>query len=287
MQASNRAEYELLRQEMQSIRDCVTNYMGFVLAGGGAAQVVAPFLASNPANRTLVAFGSMGIACIIALVLIVLLYKFNSHNRYAGYCKLLAQEQYRLRGRREDSLHAWEVCIDRLREYSSTRRDKARGVPVAHIGGLSEAAIAQKRRDYLGPAPAADRRALRGGIRVLFTTFVLYRSAASWAFPVFVVGVFLVLTVLFLATSVGYAYSVIVELPHWYQSDLPWVLLLMLAFLLLAWIRGICVLHRVMEGTSSVMAFCWRFAFIRSAFLPDAYGAKNYRLVGVSSESRG
>lgn len=270
---------------MQSIRDCVTNYMGFVLAGGGIAQVAIAFIGVETKNEAGVAVACMALACIAALVLLVLLYKFNSHNRYAGYCKLLTQEQYTL-GREDVQIHAWEVCIDRLREYSNLRRDNSGGGSVSHIDGLSDKAFKDKRAEYSGPRPKANRQALLGATRVMFGTFVQHRSAASWAFPVFVVGVFMALTIMFVATSLWYAKSAMGGALG-IDTDLSHGLAIMLGFLVLAWTRGFCVLHRVMEGSSSVMAFCWRFAPIRSAFLADAYRVRDYRLVGVAGEHRG
>lgn len=60
----------------------------------------------------------------MSFVLLILFYKFYSHNRLAGYCKLLNHERHSMDETKDEtkskdgesiSLFAWEICIERLR----------------------------------------------------------------------------------------------------------------------------------------------------------------------------
>ncbi len=37
MQNENEKEFELIRKEMISVKDCITKYLGYIFAGSGAA----------------------------------------------------------------------------------------------------------------------------------------------------------------------------------------------------------------------------------------------------------
>lgn len=104
MQKENVEEYKLIRQEMLSLKNCITNYVGMALAGTGAA-VAAYAILPNGKTSTL-ALSALSLALIITLILNVLIYKFHSHNRYAAYCRLLEQEHWTL-SRHVDSVYLW------------------------------------------------------------------------------------------------------------------------------------------------------------------------------------
>ena len=93
IEVSNGAEYEMIRNEMQQLKDSITNYFGFVLGGFGASIIGVSLLGGEklPSHASGLALTGLILAATVSLILRVLFYKFYSHNRYAGYCKLLNQ----------------------------------------------------------------------------------------------------------------------------------------------------------------------------------------------------
>ena len=69
---------------------------------------------SSDAMGPYASFTPIAIALLIMLVLLIVYYKFNSHNRYAGYCKLLNEESWNIPSELNEDVYTWEICIDRL-----------------------------------------------------------------------------------------------------------------------------------------------------------------------------
>ena len=89
MQYQNKIEYELVREELLKLKECITSYMGFVIGGSGVAFFGIAAVSKNPGSHEILGFSCILLSVIVSLVLYILFYKFNSHNRFAGYCKLL------------------------------------------------------------------------------------------------------------------------------------------------------------------------------------------------------
>ena len=92
MQSQNLSEYILVRKELQEVKNCITQYMGFVLGGSSLSFIGVWFSRRNGEDFLAPAYISLSLSIIVVLVLVILFYKFNSHNRFAGYRKLLIQE---------------------------------------------------------------------------------------------------------------------------------------------------------------------------------------------------
>lgn len=119
MQAQNVDEYTLIRAELNGLKDCITHYVQMAL--GGAGVLIAAYAALQDGDLGLQrGIASAGAAFVVTLILDVVFYKFHSHNRYAGYCKLLARESYPWPDDREQ-IHMWEECVGALREASRAR----------------------------------------------------------------------------------------------------------------------------------------------------------------------
>lgn len=88
MQPENVREYEMVRQEMSSVKDCITKYIGFVLGGSGAAIFLIARMGHNTGEKVLImndyetCLICYAITTIINFVLLILFYKFHSHNRF-------------------------------------------------------------------------------------------------------------------------------------------------------------------------------------------------------------
>ncbi len=109
MQKENAKEYEFIREGITNIRSCVTSYISFLIGGSGVAFFAITYLSrlnvnTSTPDSTTPSEKSFQILLQIALPLVmsilvtilqmILFYKFLSHNRFAGYGKLLIHEQH-------------------------------------------------------------------------------------------------------------------------------------------------------------------------------------------------
>ena len=93
--------------------------MGYVLGGGGAALFgMAAINRSN--NDWFLAYSAASLVIIEMLVLLILFYKFNSHNRGAAYCKVLSHESC-LISEDQENIISWELCIQELRDSDTNK----------------------------------------------------------------------------------------------------------------------------------------------------------------------
>lgn len=132
MQKQNVTEYKIIRSEIDAIKKCMTQYMGFLLLGAGAALSAwggISALSKGPLTHPPIAYSSLALSLIAVSLLFILVYKFNSHNRYAGYCLLLSQEMWDDANDREDDLLIWELCVDLLRVSNA---EAAKKIPLEY-----------------------------------------------------------------------------------------------------------------------------------------------------------
>ena len=123
MRRENVKEYELLRNEVRDVKNFITSYMGFSLGGSAFAFIVIDNSSAGDAISPFVAFIPISIALVITLVLLIIYYKFNSHNRYAGYCKLLNEETWTIQPAFNEDVYTWEICIGQLRHFDTHQNE--------------------------------------------------------------------------------------------------------------------------------------------------------------------
>ncbi len=147
-------EYELVREEMHAVKACITTYTGYVLGGSGAAIIGLGTLyqladANSVSALLLVSGGCLAISLVPPLVYLVLLYKFNSHNRFAAYCKLLGHEK----PISSDDWHhvvSWEYCMAQLRACELRPLLWAEAWEMAEFSG-KESPLARRVFEKYGP----------------------------------------------------------------------------------------------------------------------------------------
>jgi hypothetical protein len=203
MQEESLKEYEQIRSEMLVLKDCVTKYMGYVLGGTGVA--VFGFTAIEATGFSL-AWSAMLLSLAISLVLVILFYKFTSHNRYAGYSKVLDAEVFvdamenpkRLLHQSPKLIVAWEMCIERLRvsdmkdsEYLANMLDQV-NIHFEHEHDKDRLKFLL--RAYSGRHPPIDKLSHLWGIGRLLAALFGHVRTNSWAFPPYVASVFFVIT---------------------------------------------------------------------------------------------
>ena len=77
MRKENVKEHELLRREVQDVKNCITSYMGFSFGGSAFAFIIIDNSMSSDAMGPYASFTPIAIALVITLVLLIVYYKFN------------------------------------------------------------------------------------------------------------------------------------------------------------------------------------------------------------------
>ncbi len=278
MQRQNIREYELLRTEILSIKSCITSYMGYVLGGSGAALFGLAIIGRQAENVVVLAYAPGGVSVVITLVLLVLFYKFNSHNRVAGYCKALNQESYKDQER--DDLLSWELCIQQLRnsdertssiiEVAEKNADKLDNIPMDKL--------LRCLNNLTGKPASVDQGKWREGWKILINSFISPPRTCSWGFPIFVTLIFFVLTSIFILVSLIFFTLILnASVLFTYLFHLFFMVFIII-FHVLMWTRIAGKLYTLMRGSATVNGFFIRFIPLRADFLIQ-YGLKpEYRI---------
>ena len=257
-------EYKLMKQEIASLKSCVTTYFGYLIGGTGAALFGLGTFKVNPVVTPLISFL---LSIVVSMLLLILLYKFNSHNRASGYCKLLNHERENEK-RKDDTnpdLISWELCITKLRE--SDLSDEVFAQSVDEYKGELGVDKLRKKLGYLsGERPKIDNQKVNKGIALLLSSI---RSGSvksnSWTFPGYVMVVFFFISTLFfvLGCTLPFVSS---------EENVSWEIVITTALLVGAvqrymWKGFLGKYYTLMAGSSTVDAFCWKFIPSRSEYL--------------------
>lgn len=300
MEVENVKEYEFTRRETELVRDCITTYMGFVVGGSGAAMFgLAALRVFGADNKVVVSHVAFATSIIVALVLALLFYKFNSHNRYAAYSRALADEAYQplpeRKGVHESKHVAWELCIERIRtadRFPELFREQVRALAYYKAMDAQKVqAINWVLANYVGHPgknpPPVDVNKVRGGVAHLWLALRGRTNTTSWAFPPSVVAIFFVLTSIYLAIGVYGTLTVAFE--SW-DSQRPFgAPLFILAIVSLAVLVAQASIWKVLcgklctllSGSATVDGFSFRFALVRAMYLqrfglvPEYSGIEN------------
>ncbi len=284
MQKANIDEYKELRREISMLKNCITTYVGFVfLVVSTAVWQLARAVPTRPDHTmSLVAL----VTCVgLNIVLFLLLYKFNSHNRYCGYCKLLEQEVFAGGGvEDDDTVFLWETCLDKLRQSDFWKRGLVSEIQSYKGEYPSKDTLLEMAPRYSGVAPSDDEPRYRDGWRLLLGSE--HEERGTWQFPLHVVRIFAAIDLGLIALSIvlfvpkDNARSVQHYIASHLHSSLLWLAFFVL--LLLLWRSLLAKLYRQMQGSQTVDAFCWKFVAIRNRVLRDLGLASHYKLVGGS-----
>lgn len=299
----NSEEYEALREELHSVRNCITTFVGFVLGGSAAASLGLARLGGSQMGTSppfiLIAITSLTLALTGTVVLIILQYKFISHNRYAGYCKLLTQERYE---GITDPVFGWEVCLEQLRfsdfnsrstlEFLRTEYPSPSGLTIpTQVDTAAQAdpnpmtrplelvdkeAIATKFNEFGGPRPTADRAGKRRGLWAIYWGLLGHTMSTGWGFPVYVVIITLSMTLLFASMCALTTFQALRE-DH-VSTKVGIAVGLVLLLLIYIWAKGMAKLSNLLGRSRSINAFCWKFIPFRFRLL-TALGATNYGVI--------
>ena len=287
MDPKNIQEYKLIRQEMITVKDCITKYIGFVLGGSGIAVYG---IAHGAPNLGKFGYFATFIICfslstIINLVLLILFYKFSSHNRFAGYCKLLNHELHHMKqpthatatnqtsqtnqpviSRKPSACFAWEVAVDRLR-YWKIRKNKLMSMRDAEIIGIDFS----KLKEVVFSLISQDESP-RSGFKILISALLGNVETRSWAFPPLVVATLFILSSSFFIGGLIFSFILIqdkntIAITNILQTSAIVITTLMVISFVYLWVRCLGKLHKLLKCGSTVESFFWKFMPIRASFL--------------------
>lgn len=268
MKAENVKEYELIRDEMITVKDCITRYIGYVFGGSGAAIYgMARMERTLTNNYSEMAIISLSLATIISFVLLIVYYKFYSHNRFAGYCKLLNHERYKTPEEfKEIPFFAWEIAVGRLRDCDTDINSYNKLIEEAKIEGLENNDLEIALEDYKSDKPKKDSYKKWKGTWYLIKALFGYVKTNSWGFPPYVVSMFCILAFGFLFTGLYLTFRLNTD-----SAILIWFSCLVGIAQVLLWRHLNGKLYSLMNGSATVNAFYFKFVPIRASFL-NAHG---------------
>jgi hypothetical protein len=287
MRPENIKEYELLRNEMVTVKECITKYLGYVLGGSGLSVYGMVTLVQGNLKPFFIALMSFAFAIIMSFVLLILFYKFSSHNRFAGYCKLLNHEDYNPpdsqhnTGQQGNPTHpnsqmsafSWEIALERLRASDMNPATLTELVKCLRLGGVDPNQLTYLLGLYSGRHPQKDHGKFLKGLWILLKALFGKIQTRSWGFPPIVTSVFAIICGgFFLAGMIAIISTFSLDetalgIHLWLRIIVYIMGFVTTLSLFWLWYRFIGKLYCLMEGTSTVDGFFWRFLPIRAAFL--------------------
>lgn len=136
MEAENKFEFEQLKKEEQRNKDCIAEYITIYYQVVGVAMgllvaAVGYFIVQNNADLfkmvhlsvyQLLGFGVFAVCFVLQTFALIILHKCNTHNKIAGYLRVLTREKWALPARTDKSrkdnvpkdLFLWEAIQQRL-----------------------------------------------------------------------------------------------------------------------------------------------------------------------------
>lgn len=290
MQTENKTEYATIRSEMEQIKGCTTHYMSFLLLGvGGVFSFWGTRILSTSDNVSYlsIAYSAFALSIFSLLMLVILTYKFVSHNRYAGYCLLLGSEWWVGYCDHIKEMAIWELCVDILRSIENS-------VTVNRPPLYNSCSMAYQ--DIPVELRSDSERSFRY-LRYLFRSSSALKTG-SWSFPVRIVRIFYV--VIFLCIAVGWyvlllpgldkaagpttLYCQIEAISHgdwtviWSRSSavICTLFAIMISTIQVFFCRYVVTrLHSVMSGPETVLSYYHRFKPIRAVVLRD-FGIRGF-----------
>jgi len=275
MEISNSQDYHFIREEMKNLKNCITHYLGFVLGGSGVSFIGFYTIDNHVDKYELIAFISLILAVTISIVLFIIFYKFNSHNRYAGYCKLLNQEQLKTEdtqvSQKNYDVTSWEICMDRLRISDFEDKPFEDLLPDLVGDDIIKADKINEILELSGKNKKADEGRYLKGIKIILEILRGKVQSKSWQFPIFVVGVFISLATIYVVFSLFSMWQVHPIFKNTFSIHNIDLSIISYALLLLVftgmWIAYFGKLANLMCGSATVDAYCWKFLPARYGFI--------------------
>lgn len=280
-------EYELLDKEVQTIRDCITRYIGYIIGSNGIAYLMFGIPQFNKYIQPDIVLGV--VLVIVTAIYYILDYKFASHNRYIGYRQLLSQEIFHVNIEKPQPISGPDIdkgyisavqkCLNIPENIFSwdyiqskwNNRTKSKQYPESYYNKLD--ARLQLPDDYKSFYVAGVDKG-KNTIQLFFENIIwkgfklwpigkFYSkfTVTSWRYPkyIFMLAVLLIIFSLFL-------FNIFSGFP------LLWIITLD-TLIGLCWLTYLLNLFRLLKGDKTIDFYCWAFLSFRIKLLNN-YGIR-------------
>jgi hypothetical protein len=269
MQRQNITEYTLLRKEIESIKKCITDYVGFLfLTVGGAFSIGAGIsaLAKNNITNLPLAYSALAVSYIAISMLYILMYKFLSHNRYVGYCLCLSQEKWSDAAERYDGdVLIWELCLTLLRILDIKNIEKRKVVIPQEYEQFDDVF------NIVSSSHVGIKRP--NCVWFFFKAMVRQYKSVTWGFPITIVRIFLIVIVscVFITILLLYPYFEKCASGDRMCGAITGVFALSALYQIFLGYMISKRFYEVMDGESTVLRFNNKFEVIRLNILEKIY----------------
>jgi hypothetical protein len=262
---------------MENLRGRLTTHLSFAIGGSGILYLAINSFEKSGQNELTIGLICAFSSAIISSFFYLALYKYNSMNRYAGYCKLinLEIEFNPINSNTTDLKHTdfpkniitWELCVAKF----ANSKDRAEfdiyywtNILKFKAPGLEISEIEETFHDYKLLNPRKDYHSVRKGVKTFFKGINRNSHSESWKYPLYSSYIYYVLIVFFIvlsSISLGkYINSSTISFaPGW---TFPPVEVFLITFLLLVTskvlYKSFSDLHKLMDGSRTVAAYCWK-----------------------------
>ncbi len=279
MQQQNIIEYKLIRAEITSLKKCITDYLGALFVGAGIIFSAWGGISLIKENTSLlpIAYSACSISLVSLSILFILIYKFISHNRYAGYCMLLNQEIWVGSYEEIKSILAWEWIVELLRESDLKNRinyNKYKKMSVEDKSDMDTPSDLPK--DY--PKSSAIK-----GFNLLLKSLISLQKTSSWGFPISVLRVFTIFNLSFMVFAfylIAKSCPIVRGSTNIINCYLPWIVyVIFFVFHTILWSYICNRFYSIMLGNYTVKNFCKRLLPIRKKILSEYRVKATWKLI--------
>lgn len=290
MKSHNVKEYELIRKEIEELKKCINQYISYLFGGSGIA--LCTIFLNNSYSPLIISIISIIVAILVMSLNYLLLYKYISHNRYAGYLRLISQELKHSKLENSEfsnedikELYLWELCVSQLSLFKSCssvekinqKFDKVKfKLSDAHFKDESEKLdyINKNINDYLTNPPQIDNKSFKKGVNELIQQAIGNRTSSSWGFPLYTSFIVYIIALFFSSGSIIFFLKYlkienICNISIFLSREESYLFIILLLIFSLFVYRSIKKLAKIMLGSNTVIAFCWSFLYFRVYFLND------------------
>lgn len=282
----NVKEYEILRQEVLEVRNCIRSYLNILVGGSGLGFIAISFLKANQLSPRVSLFLTLSILLTITAIYYILLYKFISHNRFTGYMKLISEELILEKIKKKEypsNLIGWDVCISQLQNSTKIEhfpqkfwKTKLKFIFISITSTPKNKAdtleiIKNKWQDLNLFAPRVDKKSLLQGLELIFTGIRKKDGTTSWKYPLYITYIVIVFSIILEGISIYFATQSDLDI---YYRKYTWKFIVIVSYIIITqfiliftWIRSISELYKITKGSKTISSFCWKFLQYRILFV--------------------
>lgn len=215
---------------------------------------------------------------LVAAFYYLALYKFNSINRYIGYCKMINLEIYAWSIKNPEkkaippiapeNIITWELCVSMLANSAMTSKPPVSYWSKLKFRGISQETMIDRFNKYNLNSPEVDRNSSFNGALILLKGIRKRDKSVSWKYPLYSAYIYYVLIFFFVGLAFLNIYRFIIVNSNYQNIKIFFKPEIIIVLILLLVIRKVLVksfseIHKLMIGSKTVSAYCWKFLIYR------------------------